>query len=112
MLKSELGLTLPRPKPVSVPLSELQQLEGTWSQPLARYQIAALAGGLDIIIESLDRDGSVTETTSPVHFEPIGDADFVVRRGRHKGMRADFLRNPDSGMFEYLRVGLRVARRQ
>jgi CubicO group peptidase (beta-lactamase class C family) len=112
ILKSELDLELKVPDGVAIAQSEVDQLAGTWRQPLATYHVVPADGGLDIVIDTTDHRGMVQQQTGPLRFEPLSGSDFIVRQGLHKGTRADFIHSPESGRFEFLRVGLRVARRE
>jgi CubicO group peptidase (beta-lactamase class C family) len=111
ILKSELELELKVSDGVAIARSELEQFAGTWRQPLATYHVVPVDGGLDIVIDTTDHRGAVQQQTGPLRFEPLSGSDFIVREGLHKGTRADFVPNPESGRFEFLRFGLRVARR-
>ena len=111
ILKIELDLELAQPEAADISPDDLAQFAGTWSQPLARYRVKPADGGLDVVIEALDRSGAVQESTPPILFEPLAGSDFIARSGPNKGTRADFVINPTTGKFDFLRVGLRVARR-
>ena len=111
ILREELGQTLAERQPVSLNGSDLAAFTGTWAQPLAKFEISAEDGQLNVVAESVDLHGNVEHRSQPIRFDPIGKSDFIVRDGPHIGSRADFVLDPSTGEPRFLRYGLRVAHR-
>lgn len=109
VLEYEVGVAFSEPEPVATPEIELSLLAGLWIQPLGRYHIEASDGVLMIAIETPEFHKISSSRSGPIRFDNIGGSDFVCFEGPHKGTRADFVRNPESGRIDFLRVGLRVA---
>ncbi len=86
-------------------------LAGTYRQPLATYEMTASGFGLDVVVQAIGLDGEALPVPPPIRFDPIGESDFIVRDGDHRGMHADFLLDPVTGDPAHVRIGLRIAER-
>ena len=111
VLSGQLGLTLPEHESRELSGKQLMALAGTYRQPLATYEITAAGYGLDVVVHGIGLDGEALPVPPPIRFDAIGESDFIVRDGDHKGMRADFLLDPRTEAPTHVRIGLRIAER-
>lgn len=111
VLSDRLDLTLPEHGSHELSGKQLMALAGTYRQPLATYEIIPSGYGLDVVVHGIGLDGEALPVPPPIRFDAIGESDFIVRDGDQKGMRADFLLDPATGIPSYVRIGLRIAER-
>lgn len=111
VLSGQLGLILSEPKSHELSGKQLMALAGTYRQPLATYEMTASGFGLDVVVQAIGLDGEALPVPPPIRFDPIGESDFIVRDGDHRGMHADFLLDPVTGDPAHVRIGLRIAER-
>jgi len=112
LLDHDLGLDTSDPDPVPLDADALAAFAGTFVQPEASFtfRVAEADDGLDLAFE--ESYGPVPgETPPPVRLRPVGAREFLATAGPFTGMRADFIPDPETGAFTYVRVGLRVAER-
>lgn len=110
-LADYLDLALPVAATWELSGADLMALSGTYRQPLATYEFVAAGFGLNATVHERGVQGKQRPEPPLIHFEPIGESDFIVREGDFSGTRADFLRDPQSGLPTHVRIGLRIAER-
>lgn len=110
LLAHDLGLDVADPEPVALDAGALAAFVGEFRQPDAAFAFSVAADGLDLAFT--ESYGPVPEETPPpIRLRPVGARDFLATEGPFKGIRADFMPDPETGAFSKVRVGLRVAER-
>lgn len=113
-LEHEVGITVPKPEPITMADEALDRFTGTFTRHDGRYEVTRRGNGLRITLTDIDeKTGKAKETPRLFDLEPLGETRFRVTSPESYGATVDIVPVPDASgaARDLLRIWGRVATR-
>jgi hypothetical protein len=105
------GLRMRDPKPISLPVEQLERLTGSYPQRLETAVVSLEDGVLTMTVAGHNPFSGEKVEYPPIPLVPVGEWEVMATEGEWKGTRAQFIPGDDARP-RFLRLGGRLAPRQ